>query len=121
MFKFVAIWIYIASILAVLVIGGLVSSVLALYPAAHLSSFGPVVPTIAMSHATWLPAVQPASWAIAFVSAVTGLLIWRSRPASDAKVKAALLIASVNFFLALMFATTLLVAYFYLPKVANVA
>jgi len=121
MFKFIAILIYIASIIAVLVIGGLVSSVLALYPVTHLSLFGPVVPVIAQTHAGWLPAVQPVTWVVATASVVAGLLMWRARQPVDGKLKAALVIGAVNYFLALFFTTTLLVAYFYLPKVANAA
>ena len=121
MFKFIAILIYIASIIAVLVVGGLVSSVLELYPVTHLSSFGPAVPVIAQTYAGWLPAVQPATWVVATVSVVAGMLMWRARRPIEGKIKAALVIGVVNYFLALIFVTTLLVAYFYLPKVANVA
>lgn len=121
MFKLIAILIYIGSIVAVLAVGGLVSSVLALYPVAHLSSFGPIVPSIAQFHASWLPAVQPFTWAVASVSAVAGLLMWRAQRPIDSKLKSALVIGAVNYFLALLFTTTLLVAYFYLPKVANAA
>ncbi|WFC40550.1 hypothetical protein [Pseudoxanthomonas sp. SE1] len=121
MFKFISILIYVGSILAVLVTGGLVSSVLALYPPTHLASFGPVVPAISKIHAAWLPAVQSATWAIAAVSAVIGLLVWRSRQPADGKLKAAVVIGAINYFLAMFFTTTLLVAYFYLPKVANAA
>ncbi|MGY1459825.1 MULTISPECIES: hypothetical protein [unclassified Luteimonas] len=121
MFKFIAILIYMSSIIAVLVVGGLVSAVLVLYPAAHLSSFGPVVPAIAQVHAGWLPAVQPVTWAVATASAAAGLLMWRSRRPASGKIQTALLIAAVNYFLALFFTATLLVAYFYLPKVANAA
>ena len=121
MFKFIAILIYIASIVAVLVVGGLVSSVLALYPATHLSSFGPVVPVIAQTYASWLPAVQPVTWTVAAASAGAGLLMWRAQRPADGKLKAALVIGAVNYFLALFFVMTLLVVYFYLPKVANAA
>jgi hypothetical protein len=121
MFKFIAILIYIASIIAVLAVGGLVSSVLALYPITHLSSFGPVVPGIAQIHAGWLPTVQPITWAMGMVSAVIGVLLWRTRGSGDGKLKAALVVGAINYFLALFFTTSLLVAYFYLPKVANAA
>ena len=119
MFKFIAILIYVASIIAMLVVGSLVSSVLALYPATHASSLGPVVPAIAQTHAGWLPAVQPVTWALATTSAVTGLLVLRARWSVDDKIMAALLIGAVNYFLALFFTTALVLTYFYLPKVAN--
>lgn len=121
MFKLVAILVYLGSIIAVLVSGGLVSSLLALYPLSHLSSFGPVVPAISQTHAAWLPAVPMVSWAIAAVSVVAGAFLWRSQRAVADKLQIALLIGALNYFLALFFTTTLLVAYFYLPKVANAA
>ena len=121
MFKFIAILIFIASIIAVLLVGGLVSSVLALYPVTHLSSFGPVVPAIAQIYAGWLPAVQPITWVVAVGSVVMGILMWRARGLGDSKYKAALVIGAINYSLALFFTMMLLVAYFYLPKVANVA
>ena len=119
MFKFIAILIYVASIIAVLVVGGLVSAVLALYPVSHLSSFGPVVPGIALTYAGWLPVAQPVTLAVAAASAVAGLLIWRIRRPVDEKLKVALVVGAFNYFLALFFTMTLVVAYFYLPKVAN--
>ena len=121
MFKLATILVYLGSIIAVLVTGGLVSSVLALYPVSHLSSFGPAVPAISQMHAAWLPAAPMVSWAIAAVSAVAGGFLWRSQRTANGKFQAALLIGALNYFLALFFTTTLLVAYFYLPKVANAA
>ena len=121
MFKVIAVLIFLSSILAVLLAGSLVSAVLALYPVTHLGSFGPVVPPISQTHAAWLPAVQMVTWAIAAASAAAGVLLWRGRPAGSGKLQAALLIGAINYFLALFFTSTLLVAYFYLPKVANAA
>ena len=121
MFKAIAILVFSSSIIALLVTGGLVSAILALYPVAHLSSFGPVVPAISKTHAAWLPAVQIVSWAASAASVVAGVLIWRSRQATPCKLQLALFIGAVNYFLALFFTTTLLVAYFYLPRVADAA
>src|SRR5690606_3276269 len=107
MFKIAAILIYLSSILAVLVVGGLVSSILALYPLSHISSFGPVVPAISKTHAAWLPAVPTVSWAVAAVGVVAGGLLWRSRQPAVGKLQVALLIGALNYFLALFFTTTL--------------
>ncbi|MDH5831253.1 hypothetical protein QFW80_12085 [Luteimonas sp. M1R5S18] len=121
MFKAIAILVFLSSIIALLVTGGLVSAIIALYPVAHLSSFGPVVPVISQTHAAWLPAVQMVSWAASAASAAAGVLLWRGRQAAPSKLQAALLIGALNYFLALFFTTTLLVTHFYLPKVANAA
>ena len=119
MSKVVALVIYLGSIIALLVTGGLVSSILALYPLSHLGSFGPVVPAISQTHAAWLPASPILSWAIAAAGLIAGFVVWRSRWAAADKFQAALAIGALNYFFALFFTTTLLVAYFYLPKVAN--
>ena len=121
MFKIIAIVIFLSSIIALLVAGGLVSAVLALHPVSHLNSFGPVVPAISQAHAVWLPAVPMVTWAVVAASAVAGAVLWRGRQAAPGGVQVALLIASLNYFLALFFITTLLVAYFYLPMAANAA
>ena len=121
MFKAIGILVFLSSVIALLVTGGLVSAVLALYPTAHFSSFGPVVPVISQTHAAWLPAVQMVTWALAAASAVAGVLLWRGHQAASGKLQVMLLIGALNYFLALFFTTTLLVAYFYLPKVANAA
>ena len=121
MFKVIAVLIYLSSIVALFVTGGFVSSMLALYPTSHISSFGPVVPAVAQTHAAWLPAVPAIAWGIAAVSAALGLFLWRSRQLGHGKLQAALTIGALNYFFALFFTTTLLVAYFYLPKVANAA
>ena len=121
MFKVIAGLIFLSSILAVLLTGSHVAAVLALYPVTHLGSFGPVVPPISQVHAAWLPAMQMVTWAIAAASAAAGVILWRGRLTASGKLQAALVIGVINYFLALFFTTTLLVAYFYLPKVANAA
>ena len=121
MFKVLAILIFSSSIIALFVTGGLVSSVLALYPLSHLGSFGPVVPVISQTHAAWLPAAPMLSWGIAAVGVTAAGLLLRSRRAASGKLQVALLIGALNYFLALFFTTALLAAYFYLPKVANAA
>ena len=121
MFKAIAILVFLSSVIALLLTGGLVSAVLTLYPTTHLSSFGPVVPAISQTHAAWLPAVQMVTWAVAAASVVAGMLLWRGRQAAPGKHQVALLIGALNYFLALFFTITLLVTYFYLPKVANAA
>ncbi|AWV08822.1 hypothetical protein C9I47_3158 [Lysobacter maris] len=121
MFKLIAVLVHAGGIAAMMVAGALVPAVLALYPPTHLGSFGPIIPAISQTHANWLPLVQPVAWAIAVVSAAIGILVWRSRKTVEVKVNAALTIGALNFSLALFFTTSLLVAYFYLPKIANAA
>jgi membrane protein implicated in regulation of membrane protease activity len=119
MFKAIAILVFLSSIVALLVTGALVSAILELYPTAHLTSFGSVAPAISQTYAAWLPAVQMVTCAASVASAVAGVLVWRGRQATPRKLQVGLLIGSLNYFLSLFFTTTLLVAYFYVPKVAN--
>ncbi len=114
-----SVWIYISSLVALVTTAGLISRILAVYPQAHLSSFGPVVPAIATTHSAWLPLAPTLLALAAAFSTALGLYFWRSRRPRETKTFAVTLIAAVNYFLAFFCATTLLVAYFYLPKVAN--
>src|SRR5688500_4202833 len=114
-----SVWIYISSLAAVMIAAGFISRILAVYPKEHLSSFGPVVPAIATTHSSWLPSA-PALLAVAgAISAVLGLYFWRSRHTRETKIFAVTLIAAINYFAALFCVMALLIAYFYLPKVAN--
>ncbi|RNF85416.1 hypothetical protein EER27_06570 [Lysobacter psychrotolerans] len=116
-----SVWIYISSLVAIGTTAGLISRVLAVYPQAHLASFGPVVPTIATTHAAWLGSAPAALGLAAAISIAAGLYFWRSRRARESKTFAVTMIAAVNYFLAFFCVMTLLVAYFYLPKIANMA
>ncbi len=114
-----SVWIYISSLVALVTTAGLISNVLAVYPPAHLSSFGPVLPAVATTHSAWLPSAPTLLALAAAFSTALGLYFWRSHRPRETKTFAVTLIAAVNYFLALFCAMTLLVAYFYLPKVAN--
>ena len=114
-----SVWIYISSLVAVVTTAGLISRVLAVYPQAHLASFGPAVPAIAITHAAWLRSAPTALALVAVISTAAGVYFWRSRRPRETKTFAVTLVAAVNYFLALFCVVTLLVAYFYLPKVAN--
>ena len=114
-----SVWIYIASLIAVVTTAGFIFRVLAIYPQTHLSSFGPVVPGIAKTHASWLSSAPGALGVVAALSALVALYFWRSRRPRETKAFAVTLVAAINCFLALFCVMTLLIAYFYLPKVAN--
>ena len=116
-----SVWIYLGSLVAVLTSAGFISRLLAVYPQAHLSSFDPVIPGISKTHAAWLPFAPYMLGAAAVLSLLVSLYFWRSSRPRDIKTFAVTLVAAVNYFLAFFCAMTLLVAYFYLPKVANVA
>ncbi|MEG5104190.1 hypothetical protein [Microcoleus sp. AT13-A5] len=121
MYKFIAILIFISSIVALIATGNLVASVLAIYPPSHIGSFGPVIPGVAKAYASWLPAAPMWAYGIASASALVGLGIWRFRRPASGKLEVALVVGALNFFLSLFLTTMLVVAYFYLPKVANAA
>ena len=114
-----SVWIYIGSLVAVMTTAGFVSRLLAVYPQTHLSSFGPVVPGISKVHASWLPSAPTLLCVLAAVSVLISLYFYRSQRPRDVKTFAVTLVAAINYFLALFCVMTLLIAYFYLPKVAN--
>jgi hypothetical protein len=58
-------------------------------------------------------------WLSAALSVAAGFYLWRSRRPLETRLFSATVIAALNLFLAMFFTTALLVAYFYLPKVAN--
>ena len=116
-----SVWIYIGSLLAVLTTAGFIAQVLAAYPPDHLGSFGSVIPAISKIHASWLPSAPWLLAAAGGVSLLSCLYFWRSARPLETKTYSVALIAAINYFLALFCVMTLLVAYFYLPKVANVA
>ena len=114
-----SVWIYIGSLVAIITTAGFISQILAVYPQAHLSSFGPIVPGISKTHASWLSSAPTLLGVAAALSVLISLYFWRSHRPRDVKTFAVTLAAAVNYFLALFCAMTLLVAYFYLPKIAN--
>jgi len=117
----VSVWIYLCGVIGAIVTGGLLSQVLTVFPPSQMETYGPVVPAVARSFAALLPSAPAILWLSAAISALAGLYLWRSRRPLETRLFSAAVIAAVNLFLAMFFTMVLLVAYFYLPKVANVA
>lgn len=117
----ISVWIYLCGLFGSLVTAAQLSQILAAFPASQLESYGPHVPQVARSFSAWLPYSPFALWLSAAVTAAIGLYLWRSRHPLENKLFASAVIAALNLFLAMFFATALLTAYFYLPKVANTA
>ena len=115
----VSVWIYLCGLIGAAVTGGLISQVLSAFPPSQIEAYGPVVPAVARSWSTWLPNAPALLWLSAAVSVAVGLYLWRSRRPLETRLFAAAVVAALNLFLAMFFAIALLVAYFYLPKVAN--
>ena len=115
----VSVWIYLCGLIAAIVTGGLLSQVLFVFPANQIEAYGPVVPAVARSWSTWLPNAPIALWASAAISVGAGIYLWRSRRPLETRQFAAVVIAALNLFLAMFFTAAVLIAYFYLPKVAN--
>jgi hypothetical protein len=115
----VAAWLLVTGTFASIVTATLLSRVLTLYPPSHLASFGPIVPGVARAHAAWLPAAPMALGACAVASMLAGLYLLRSRRPVESRRFTAMVVAFANLFLSLLCTIALVVAYFYLPKLAN--
>lgn len=114
-----AVWIYVSSLVAVLVSGTLISHILTAYPNDHFRSYGVVTPAVSETHAQWLP-YAPAGLAVAaLLSLVVAVYYWRSGKSRDIRTFAVVLVAAINYLLSLFCITTLVIAYFLLPQVAN--
>jgi hypothetical protein len=116
---FVGVWIYLCGILGTFVAAGALTGVLSVYPRNHMESYGPVVPAVSRVWAIWLPHAPALLWSFSAISVAAGLYLWRSRRPLETRLFAAAVISAANLFLAMFCVTALLVAYFYLPKVAN--
>lgn len=115
----VGIWIYLCGVIAAVATGGLLSQVLSVFPADQIEAYGPVVPAVARLWSTWLPYAPAVLWIGAAASFAAGLCLWRSRRLLEERLFLAVAIATLNLFLSVFLTSALLVAYFYLPKVAN--
>lgn len=115
----VSIWIYLCGLIGAAVTGGLLLQVLSAFPPSQIEAYGPVVPAVARSWSTLLPGAPVVLWLSAAISVALGVYLWRSRRPLETRLFAAAVIAALNLFLAMFFTAALLIAYFYLPKVAN--
>ena len=116
----VSVWIYLCGLIGAVITGGLLFQVLAAFPSNQIEAYGPVVPAVSRTWSTSLLPIAPAVlWLSAVVSAAVGLYLLRSRRPLETRLFTATVIAALNLFLAMFFTAALLVAYFYLPKVAN--
>lgn len=115
----IGVWIYLIGLVGAVVTGGVLARVLAAYPPNQVEAYGPIVPGVARQFASMLPAAPAVLWIAAAVSAIVGVYLWRSRRPLETRLFAAAVIAALNCFLAMHFTTVMLMAYFYIPKIAN--
>jgi hypothetical protein len=115
----VGVWIYLCGVAGAALTGGLLANVLAVYPQSQVRAFGPVVPDVAREWSGLLPNAPALLWSCAAGSTLIGLYLWRSRRPLETRLFVAAVIAALNLFLAMFCVIVLLVAYFYLPKIAN--
>ncbi|WP_369978627.1 hypothetical protein [Xanthomonas bundabergensis] len=115
----IGVWIYLCGLFGAAITGGFLFQVMSVFPETQLEAYGLRVPMVARAWSAWLPSTPAILWIGAVTSAVAGLYLWRSSRPVEVRLFAAAVIAALNLFLAMFFATALLGAYFYLPKVAN--
>lgn len=114
-----AVWIFLAGLIGLLTAALYIDLTLAIYPANHIASYGRIVPAVSEAYAAWLPHA-PTGLVLAAVASVA---VWffnrRSVQSPDSKAFVLALIAAIDLFLAFFCTIGLLLAYFYLPKIAN--
>jgi hypothetical protein len=115
----IGVWIYLCGLFGAVTTGAFLFQVMSVFPDTQLEVYGPRVPMVARVWSAWLPSTPAILWVGAVISAVAGLYLWCSSRPVEARLFAAVVIAALNLFLAMLFTTALLVAYFYLPRVAN--
>jgi magnesium-transporting ATPase (P-type) len=115
----VGVWIYLCGILGSAITAGFLSQMLRTFPASQLEAYGPRVPEVARSYAALVVGAPTVLGAVSALSVAIGIYLWRSRRPRDTRLFAAAVISALNLFLAMFFTMILLLAYFYVPKIAN--
>ncbi|MBF6025061.1 hypothetical protein [Lysobacter niastensis] len=115
----VSVWIYLCGLIGAAVTGGLLSQVLSAFPPSQVEAYGPVVPGVARTWSALLPGAPTVLWLSATASVAAGIYLLRSRRPLETRLFSAAVIAALNLFLSMFFTGALLLAHFYLPKVAN--
>ena len=117
--KLGAVWIYLCGLMGSVITAAFLSNILSVYPPTHIESFGPVVPVISRAWSGWLHQAPILLGACAAISSMIGIYLWRSKRPIEGRMFMAALISALNLFFAMFCAVGLLIAYFYLPKIAN--
>lgn len=110
---------YLTSLIAVLGTGAYIAQLIEAFPVEHLASNGPRIPAVAALNARWLPHAPVLLFGAAAVSVLATAGIWRSRSRVSNRPFALAALAAANYFLSLYCSMTLLVAWFLLPRMAN--
>jgi len=114
-----AIWIFVTSLISLLVSASLISTTLGALPADHFSSFGSHVPAFSTTIATQAVGYPLLLRLLAGISALVAIYYWRSARPVETKTFAVTLVAATNLFCSAHFSLVVLVAYFTLPRLAN--
>lgn len=119
MTRILGMFLYVTSLLAVLGTGAYIAQLIQVFPVEHLASYGPRIPAVAALNARWLPHAPALLFGAAVVSVLAVAGIWRSRSQVSNRPFALAALAAANYFLSLHCSMTLLVAWFLLPRLAN--
>jgi uncharacterized membrane protein YozB (DUF420 family) len=119
MTRILGMFLYVTSLIAVLGTGAYIAQLIEAFPVEHLASNGPRIPAVAALNARWLPHAPVLLFGAAAVSVLATAGIWRSRSRVSNRPFALAALAAANYFLSLYCSMTLLVAWFLLPRMAN--
>ncbi|WP_312317897.1 hypothetical protein [Stenotrophomonas sp.] len=120
MTRIIGLFLYVSSVLGLLGVAAQLSSLAALFPPSHLSTYGPRVPHISQAQAGWIPYASLVLSMTALLSILAGMWLWRfSRLTPQDKTFALAAVAALNYFIGMCVATAVLAFWFVVPKAAN--
>jgi len=119
MTRILGLFLYASSLIALLLTGGHIAQLIQAFPVEHLASYGPRIPAVAALNARWLPHAPVLLVGTAAVSVLAAAGIWRSRSQVPNRPFALAALAAANYFLSFYCSMSLLIAWFLLPRLAN--
>ncbi|MCS4234689.1 hypothetical protein [Stenotrophomonas sp. BIGb0135] len=116
MTRWIGAFLYLSSLIAVLVTASHLSGVLALFPAASLTGPGGHLPLMTRFNAQWLPQSPLLLCGVGVATLLAALYVWRAQRGAPHRAFVLATLAALNYFSALFCSLMLLVTWFYLPR-----
>lgn len=113
------IWIYLVSLVAIVVNAGMLSTMLEAYAPLDGAHLGPMVPGFTRAVLSGVEQYPLYMGIAAIASLFAVLYLWRCARPIETKTYAITFIAALNLYVAMYFPMTFVFAYFLFPKVAN--
>ena len=115
----ISILLFLASFIGLSVTGLLMVSLLQAYPIDYPLTLGPHQPAFTATWVAFMPKIFVISTVASLLSVLAVLILLYKSASKEAKAYWVLVVASVNFYMTICFASGTLAAFFMLPKLAN--